>query len=129
MNRIEIKEYNKEVNNLLNAADSRGLLNNITWQFKVKPTKNGMAEEYMVYLYYEDDLYEDDTKFTYADEDWGYEPHYWMSVEELVEDILAYCADWKNYLIESYYNIYLEDEANGEDLSIWDKYLDDFKRF
>lgn len=129
MNKIEIKDYNEKVNNFLKEVGDRGLLDNITWQFKVKPTKNGMAEEYMLYLYYEDDLYEDEIKYYYAEEDWGCDPHYWLSVEQLVAGILSYCADWKNNLVEEYYEVYLADKENGEDLSVWDRYMDDFEGF
>lgn len=118
--------YIKELNSLLNNAYNNGLLNNITWQFDSKPIKNGMATEYMIHLYYEDDLYEDDTSISYAKEDWGCQPHFWKSTEELVEEILAYSVDWKPYLIDSYYNCYLEDKDNGEDLSCWERYMDDF---
>lgn len=83
---------------------------------------NYRSGDYELTLFYKDELFERSSKHYYPNN-----TELLNELEDIVKDILAYCEDWREYLIESDYEVYMEEKESGEDVTGWEKYLPIFR--
>lgn len=99
---------------------NKSLPKEVTYTMEYNYRENG----YDITLFYKDDMFEGSSKHYYP-----YDIESLNKIDDIVKDILTYCEDWREYLIERDYEVYMEDKENGEDLSGWDRYLPIFKEW